>query len=300
MFKCLSCSSITSHNTGNIARDADKLSVVKCENCGLVQLYPLPSVEEDANYYNGDFQSKSVNLDMEMKLVLEKAKPDATRRIEFLNKLTNNKTKDISILEIGSGYGVFLDQAQQNGYDIEGIEISSARRAISSNISTVPVNDYNLIKDNLNSYTSKQYDFIAMFHVLEHIQSPLSFLENLKTPLERNGGGYLIVEVPNVDDYLINICPSYSDFYWQRAHLIYFSPYALKNMLTKAGFNVVNIEGVQRYSIENAMNWLTLGKPQIEKPAYSCRNELKWLDDFYRKHLEENLICDTLMAVAKI
>lgn len=65
------------------------------------------------------------------------------------------------------------------------------------------------------------------------------------------------------------------------------------------GFTKVDIRGVQRYSIENAMNWLLTGKPQINKPSYTARTELQWVDSYYRKQLEVSLTCDTLIAIAE-
>ena len=47
------------------------------------------------------------------------------------------------------------------------------------------------------------------------------------------------------------------------------------------------------------MNWLLTGKPQINKPSYTARVELQWLDSYYRKQLEDSLKCDTLMAFAE-
>lgn len=137
---------------------------------------------------------------------------------------------------------------------------------------------------------------VALF---EYTRGSISkyYPKNAKTALKQTGR--LIVEVPNVNDHLLAFCNEYSSFYWQRAHLSYYNPTTLKSIIKAAGFTRVEIRGVQRYSVENAMNWLLTGKPQINKPSYTARVELQWLDSYYRKQLEDSLKCDTLMAFAE-
>jgi hypothetical protein len=45
------------------------------------------------------------------------------------------------------------------------------------------------------------------------------------------------------------------------------------------------------------MNWMTFGKPQLEKPSYSTQEELDWLEKYYKEKLEQELRSDTLTAV---
>lgn len=119
---------------------------------------------------------------------------------------------------------------------------------------------------------------------------------NAKTALKSTG--QLIIEVPNVEDHLLAFCNQYNSFYWQRAHLSYYNASMLENVIKKTGFTKVNITGIQRYSLENAMHWLITGQPQINKPSYAVREELQWLDSYYRSQLTNSLTCDTLIATA--
>jgi hypothetical protein len=60
---------------------------------------------------------------------------------------------------------------------------------------------------------------------------------------------------------------------------------------------VISLKVVQRYGIQNLMNWMTFGKPQLEKPSYSTQEELDWLEKYYKEKLEQELRSDTLTAV---
>lgn len=260
-----------------------------------MQLFPIPSLADDKLFYDQDSQARFLYGDVHMDDVIEKTMPDVARRMNFLNDLYN--PGEVAILEIGSGYGLLLKHASDAGFNVEGIEISDSRRDFSSKIVQVPVYDFNIINTRLDKYTDKKYDAIMLFQVLEHIQSPAQFIKNAKTALKQRGR--LIVEVPNVNDHLLTFCNEYNSFYWQRAHLSYYNPTTLKSVIKMGGFNRVKVKGVQRYSIENAMNWLLTGKPQIHKPSYTARAEMQWVDSYYRKQLEGSLTCDTLIAIAE-
>ena len=71
-------------------------------------------------------------------------------------------------------------------------------------------------------------------------------------------------------------------------------------MINLGGFKSIKITGVQRYSIENFFNWILKNKPQIENPTFSLSSELNRLDKSWKKYLERNLICDTLISIANI
>ena len=100
----------------------------------------------------------------------------------------------------------------------------------------------------MNKYlTLDHFDTIAIFHTLEHISDPITFLKNAKKLL--NPKGMVVIEVPNCDDFNLRLNKAYEEFYWERAHIHYFNPKTLSHVLDRSGFNS-KIIGVQRYSIE--------------------------------------------------
>lgn len=71
-------------------------------------------------------------------------------------------------------------------------------------------------------------------------------------------------------------------------------------VLKNAGYRKVKIGGIQRYSFENAINWLRDGKPQLDLPTYHTVSELEWLEKYYKDYLTKKLICDTLWIEARV
>lgn len=290
-------------------RDSKKHRIIKCQNCTHIQLFPIPTPEENQKFYdadkvlqflfseknrkfyNDDKTSKNKKLNA-MQIMREKSKKDTLIHVNLTKKISGKKSR---ILEIGSGYGFFLKFMNQEGYNITGIEISKIRRNYAKRISKVSVMNYDI---NEQVPEIGKFDTIVMFAVLEYISDPVNFLKNISKLLKNNGT--LLIKIPNADDLSLKHHESYRNWFWQRAHANYFSPKVLKLVLKKAGFKNIRISGLQRYSIENMFNWKLTGSPQLKNPTYELPSDYQFIDDYYKKYLEENLICDTILATAKI
>lgn len=295
-FKCILCGENRAITVNKIVRDSSDHEVVKCSSCGHTQLYPMPTVFEDENYYNEDLQNKSTHSETNIDIndIKQKSDWDTKRRFEQVLGYVDKNTR---VLEIGSGYGFFVESMEQNGYKIEGLEVSKCRRQYCETICKSELYSLNLIKEDVPKDMLGQFEVIVMFQVLEHITDPVPFMKKVKSMLVP--GGKLIIEVPNADDHLLSFCGTYSNFFWQRAHVSYFYADTLKKLFELSGLKEISMKGIQRYGIQNLINWITLGKPQLEKPSYTTQKELEWLEKYYKEKLEQELRSDTLLAVVE-
>jgi len=285
---CIICKNTKFNTISSRVRDSLKHQVVQCNKCKHKQLHPIPTSHEEKKFYDLDRQSKNIKDISNMTEVQTKMLEDTVRRSKLVKKLV----KKGRILEIGSGHGFFLEMMEKQGYKMTGIEISREKRKIARQITRCQVLNVD-INNEIPHF--KPFDAIVMFHVIEHIIDPNNFLKNIRNFLKSKGK--IIIEVPNSDDFQIKLNQSYNRFYWQRAHISYFTPSVLKSLLKKIGFNNIKIQGIQRYSIENMFNWKIKGKPQLKKPTYNLPKEYFFLEKFYKKNLEKNLKCDTLIAI---
>ncbi|RJQ28876.1 class I SAM-dependent methyltransferase [Candidatus Parcubacteria bacterium] len=289
---CVFCNHKQFGFVSKTVRDSEKHKVIKCKNCGHVQLFPIPTINDDKHFYDNNLQQKNISISINLKEIEKKSKADTNRRTELIKKLT---PKNGSVLEIGSGYGFFLEKMRRGGYKAVGIEVSKERRRFARKITTAEVLDINL---NSTSLDIGQFNTIVMFHVLEHIANPIQFLKNIRRLLKNNGK--LVIEVPNIRDLQLKHNDYYRGWYWQRAHIHYFSPIILTKILKESGFKKIILQGTQRYSLENMFHWKLINKPQLENPAYSLSQEYNWLENSYKKYLEKKLLCDTIIAVCSL
>jgi 2-polyprenyl-3-methyl-5-hydroxy-6-metoxy-1,4-benzoquinol methylase len=204
-----------------------------------------------ADYYTQDYRGEYSDLpaDQQYRLDLDEARLRTKRLLPLI-------TEKARLLEIGCGSGAFLDSVRPYCGEVTGVEPHEEYRQATvarSNIPVVASIDELLLG-------SKRFDTVAMFHVLEHIADPVSFLGKIAQVMDRDGK--LLIEVPNVDDVLVSVykIPAYLRFYYQKAHLYYFSRPTLVRTLEQAGFKAT-IDGIQRYDLSNHIHWMLTGQP---------------------------------------
>jgi SAM-dependent methyltransferase len=280
---CALCGAQESEKLHKGVRHNAKLDVHRCSGCGLVRLHPLPTEEELAKFYAEDYRHEH-EPGVEPEEARRTELPEARARVQRLMPLLKSRPK---LLEIGSSSGAFLDSARPFAGSVMGVEPGRRHREWAKKelgLTMAP---------SLDAVTEK-FDLIVLFHVLEHVRHPVEFLKGLLSRL--NPGGKVVVEVPSDNDALLSVykTEAYPPFYYQNAHLWYFTAPTLSGIAEKAGATA-EVRQLQRYDLSNHMRWLATGKPggmgyyQDLFPAA--------LDQAYREALERAGVADTLWAV---
>jgi hypothetical protein len=202
-----------------------KVTNLLCLKCGLVYQSPrMTAGESDAFYaqeyrllYEGSAEPTERNL------------ADQRGRAQSLHNFTRPIISTIRLhLDIGCSVGVLLQFFQQ-AYTCRsvGIEPNQVHRshARKHGLDVYP----NL--DALEKSEEDRFNLITMIHVLEHLPEPVSYLSHLREHLLTQDG-WLLLEVPNL----------YAHDSFEIAHLISYSSHTLRQVLEKAGFDVVKVE----------------------------------------------------------
>jgi 2-polyprenyl-3-methyl-5-hydroxy-6-metoxy-1,4-benzoquinol methylase len=256
--------------------------VYKCLTCDYIFLFPrLADKEQDLYYqtkYRQDYQDNPVS---------QRFITDTNEALQRIFRICQNKKNPHSILEIGSGSGAFLNIATNYFARAVGVEVDQDSYQF--------INNKGLkIFNNLDLISQEKFDFIVLFHVLEHLLDPIGFLSKLRLML--NDNGKIIIEVPNVDDSLISIydIKEFKDFYFCSAHVSYFSAKTLKYCLEQSKINN-QISFVQRYDVYNHINWLKNKQPGDLETSLKIFSEK--MCKAYSADLINNSVADTLWAV---
>ena len=154
-----------------------------------------------------------------------------------LNGIIKQRLHDISVftksgatlLDVGSGMGLFVRFAQERGYKAAAMD------------KAVPCITY-LRNLGMQTYTNLvqvpngSYDAVTMFDVIEHIKNPHTFLKIIRKKLKKNG--VLTVTTPNVKGISSRIIPTLLT--WARVryseHAVLYTTSALKRLLVDEGF----------------------------------------------------------------
>ncbi len=216
----------------------EKFDVAACEECGFTFTVSPPDEKEIGRYYlSEDYISHSdLKRSPTDQLYHLARKYMLRKKWRRINKATG--LKNGNILDIGSGTGYFLAYMQKKGWTVSGIEISELARnyALSRfglNVTT---------PDQIETLKGNSYDCITLWHVMEHFQDPVYWLEKIRYLLKDNG--LCLIAVPNAVS---------TDAKWFRQswaaydvprHLWHFSPVTFSDLVTKNGFSLIGIKGM--------------------------------------------------------
>lgn len=160
------------YRTESDARNCVKgdIILVQSMETGLIfnQAYNCKLVQYDTDYQNEQAFSQQFR-----------------EHLNNVSKIIEEHFNKSTLIEVGCGKGFFLEHLQSLGYMITGLD--PAYDGLNPGI----------IKEYFTPDLDLSANGIILRHVLEHIQSPINFLENVK---ESNGGsGKIYIEVPCFD-----------------------------------------------------------------------------------------------------
>jgi 2-polyprenyl-3-methyl-5-hydroxy-6-metoxy-1,4-benzoquinol methylase len=218
----------------------EKFSLVKCNNCDFCFTNPRPSVEEIGKYYQSEKYISHSNTKKGLFSILyqsirQKTLKNKTNLIENLAKKFDFLPKNISILDYGCGTGEFLNTCQQKGWNIAGIEPSENARLQAEKVSKI--NIYSNIFNILLEKSKENFDFITLWHVLEHVHDLDNTIKAFYELLKKDG--FLLIAVPNYATWEAEYYTEYWAGYDVPRHLYHFTPKTMNKLLEKFGFEVI-------------------------------------------------------------
>ena len=244
------------NHAGSILGERDGLRVIDCKACGWAHLETLPDAGELTRFYESRFWQ------------IEKA--GALERIEQQHEwwseiygdwleLCARHTDGRDLLDVGAGYGFFMDTSKTLGWNPWGIEPSRVACEYADRVlGWQPFN-----------HPWQDWDYSMSFHVVsalwlvEHLPDPLRFLRWAHDQLVPNG--VLLSVVPS-DFSPVQLRANHEvdrPFWWiDKTHLNYFTPESFANLLGRVGFRIV-----ERSTLFPVEQFLLDGQDYTNNPA---------------------------------
>lgn len=163
------------------------------------------------------------------------------KNIYFQNKINKILTlypkNGMEILDVGCGWGDFLQILDNNQLPYLGIDVSQEAVAICRE-KTLKCQKADLI--DLSSNNRQKYSVVTFFQVIEHLKNPLKYLKAAKKLLKKNG--VLLITIPNNNSPLRTLFGPKWSVYNTPSHYFFYSKKSLGRLLKMAGFNKFEIK----------------------------------------------------------
>lgn len=206
---------------------------VKCSACGFIFVNPSACDQYRDHFFKEVYQSWT-----EVLLSPEQEAIDTIKfeyGLEFIEALCPGKGK---LVDIGAGSGLFLKVAREHGWEVSGVEFNDKSveniRKLGIEVFDRPLED--------EIYPAGSVDVVAIWEVLEHINDPNQFLQQIRDILAP--GGLLFICVPNIHALVTRLLHEKARTFGGHTHVNFFSMQSLSALLARNGFSVLSTDTV--------------------------------------------------------
>jgi SAM-dependent methyltransferase len=223
------------HAGDRLYATTDKIfRIVECRKCGLIRLDPQPAPLELRDYYPPDywFTPDSTAADH-----LEQRYRRFVLRdhLRFVERALRESDEQGLLLDVGCGGGLFLQMlAERTKRRVAGLDFSLDAAHVAWRRSGVPAVCGTLTRA---PFPERSCAVVTMFHVLEHLFDPGSYLEAAHRLLRPDGR--LIIQVPNAACWQFLLLGERWNGLDVPRHLINFRLSDVDSLLDYCGFEVL-------------------------------------------------------------
>lgn len=212
-------------------------NLVKSKPLGFVFSKSIPTNEELVKHY--DKYSRQDYLS-----------PVTIKRFDELLAGFEKYRKTNRILDVGCGVGYFLQHALTKGWEVYGTEFTDAA------IESCSSKGINMQQGALSTgwYEKDSFDIITSFEVIEHINNPVTEVNNFYQLLRK--GGVLYFTTPNFNCFERFWLKSEYSVICYPEHLCYYTPKTIDFLMKQAGLKKVNLttSGISLSRLSNTYN----------------------------------------------
>jgi SAM-dependent methyltransferase len=220
--------------TDRLYRTTEKIfRVVECRNCRLIRLDPRPPLDELPRYYPDEYWF-APRQDTVSKLEETYRRLVLRDHLSFVLRAVQDSSEDGLVLDVGCGGGLLLRLLQERGLRVAGLETSRAAASAAWAHNGVRVVCGDLEK---SPFVPGSCVVVSMFHVVEHLPDPVSYLRAARELLAPDGR--LIVQVPNAASWQFALFGSHWNGVDVPRHLVDYRQRDVETLLEECGFEIV-------------------------------------------------------------
>lgn len=216
-----------------------EFTIVRCSGCGLMRTDPRPSPESIGFYYPDDYGPYMGTRVADASAQGADIPPVWKRALRSLLQVrSEHLPSGLSpgrMLEIGCASGSFMHRMAQEGWEVEGIEPSSAAGDTARRLGyPVYIGSLEMAPD-----PTREFDLVVGWMVLEHLHDPIGALQKLHK--WSKPGAVLALSVPNAGAAEFRIFKNLWYALHLPNHLYHYTPKTVRAVLQRGGWRVERI-----------------------------------------------------------
>jgi len=226
--------------------DKKRYNLYKCNNCGVVFVWPLPEENFLANFYSTKYSAKFkqgiIKLGKPKEINLQIIE-DCYTKIKAVEHYANIKKRG-KLLDVGCGHGFFVFAANNLGYKAKGVDID--KEAINYGREQLGIDVMENSLYSIKNISLNSIDVVTMWTVLEHLRFPKECCTQIYKLLKI--GGVFCGAVPNIGGLVAKIQGERWHLIIPPEHLYYFNKSSINKLLIEAGFEPLFIGTIPLYA----------------------------------------------------
>ncbi len=225
---------------GRPVHDLPPFGVVRCPSCSLVFISPrlrpeaLQRLYDDVGYFEGGVYGDAAQEPRRFDPAMLLQRTWTAGRLALLDRV-RGRAPGGRLLEVGAGYGLFLDAARTAGWDTAGVELSrtGARHAVETlglDVSCGQLADAPL---------TPGFDVVCAWDTVEHVPDPLDFWRTARSLVADDG--VVLFSTPYVSSLPARLLGTRWWTLKPAEHIWHFSPRTHAMVLARAGFALTRV-----------------------------------------------------------
>lgn len=256
-------------------------TMIKDPEYGYLRVDPVPSAEEVDRFYREEFYARanSSYINDSSRENMEEEAEYHRRSYEDLEALirrnipiSGGRLNDLSVADVGCGFGYFLRFLTERGARCYGVE--PVKEGV-DHCGSMGIEAFcQPIEALENPPNGKRVDLVTMVNVLEHLREPARIFKDLRANWLREEG-YVLVRVPNEFNAWQTIADRAFDLkqWWvvPPQHINYFDRDSLNRLFSQCGYDVVDVTATFPLEMFLLMGDVYVGDPVLGKACHRKR-----------------------------
>lgn len=259
------------------------IKIFQCKNCDVI--WHDNEIADVKEYYETEEYRNELEGSSEEEKFYELHDKETLDKLNYTGTtIFRNKV----VADIGYGCGAFLDYISGVAREVVAVEPSLKYRNI---MSRKGFSTYSYADEAKKLYANK-IDVITSFDVIEHVQSPESFIKDVYDLL--TAGGKAIIGTPTDAPVMRSLLGKDYEkkLLFSTQHLWILSEKNHRIISEKCGFKNIDIKYYQRYGIDNMLGWLKDKEPKSEiKQKFITET----LNNVWKAQLVDNGLADYIV-----